>query len=329
MNNNIDTQDINKKLTDDVLVPQKSFLKNKKFIYAVSALIIVTIIAGLYLTSFKPLSTSTNTTVTTSPTAQKPSIYPTGKINPSGTDNKIIARVGAEDIYRKNVETLILGEARAKGVDYEKIFLDKLIEESIILQSARKAKLTVLDSSVFNSETLDLNRRSALVKQIKETIEQKADKIEGSIISIWFNNGEVGPLGLEGGKKMAFDKIKPLQEQVKNGTMTVVQAGEAVKNDTSLKQLDKVYDVNAISSFSVNKGSKITFDVNFDQILWGLTDGGTSEVVLIQGLDDQTQKLVDSLYAFGRVSKRTGESGNLGFEAWYKANLNTYEIQYL
>lgn len=328
MNDNY-SQEKDKQTIDDSLIIRKPFWNRKKIIYLVLALIIVTIIAGLYLTSFKPLSTSTNTTVTTSPSVQKPSIYPTGKINQSGTDNKIIARVGAEDIYRKHVEALILGEARAKGVDYEKIFLDKLIEESIILQSAGKAKLVVLDSSVFNSETLDLDRRSALVKQIKETIERKADKIEGSIISIWFNNGEVGPLGLEGGKKMAFDKIKPLQENVKKGTMIIAQAGEAVKNDTSLKQLDKVYDINAIFNFSVNKGSKITFNENFDKILWGLKNGETSEVVLIQGLDDQTQKLVDSLYAFGRVSKRTGESGNLGFEAWYKANLNTYEIQYL
>ena len=233
-----------------------------------------------------------------------------------------------EDIYRKHVETLILSEARAKGVDYEKIYTDKLIEESIILQSARKEKLTTLNSSVFNSETLDLNRRSALVKQIKETIEQKADKIEGSVVSIWFYNVTLGSLGFEEGKKFAFEKITPLQKQVKDGLITIKEAGERIKNDTSLAKIDKNYYYKAIFDFSTSKGGRISFDDSFNQLMWSLKEGETLDVYLLKDKIVDTGEMTDAVYMFGQVTKKINNDGSMGYDAWLKENKKLYEVRY-
>lgn len=325
MNTNNYSHDINDQKIDDSSVTQDLFRNRKKIIYIALALIVVTVvIAGIYLLSSKSQGTPANTTADITGTK-----FPTGGITSATGNKQIAATVGEENIYQKNVDILVANATRGIGVDYNKLFTDKLIEESIVLQSARKDKLVTLDNSVFNSENIDLIKRSALVKQIKDAIENKADKIEGSVISIWFYNDVLGSLGLEGGKKFAFDKITPLQNQVKSGIITTKEAADRIRNDASLGQIDENYYHNAIFDFSANKGSKISFDASFDKVLWSLKEGETSDVYLLKDKNVDTGEIVDALYVFGQVTKKTAKDGANGFDAWLNDNKKLYAVRYL
>ncbi len=238
-------------------------------------------------------------------------------------------KVGAETIYKTDVayELALYPENTQEAKD---MILAKIANDSITLQAGSKEGLIALDSSFYDSPTKDYDKRIAMVESVRNTLETKGDSIEGAIVSIWFrNNGYIGPLGLEKSKAEALKKITDLQKQVTAKKITVVEAGEAIKNDSSLEKLDLSYTNNAIYDFTSFKGDggKISLNSNLDAELWNLAIGEPSKIYLTQSKDIATDKLEDALYSFGVVTKKnSGGTQHISYEDWLATKKGDYEI---
>lgn len=278
----------------------------------------------LYMVANKPPGNHPNPIP--QPTTIKSNSQPGIKISPK--DNKIIARVGEENIYLSDLMEEEAGYPSIKGADTRTLLLSKIATDSVILQEGAKEKLITLAQNFYNSPDKDYQERIIKVNAVKTAVENQAEKIEGTVISIWFNNNEPGPIGYEEGKKAAKTKIDELQKQVKTGKITIQQAGEAIKNDSSLSQLDPSYKTNAIINFQAVKTTRITFDSNFNKILWNLKKGEVTPVYLLTDTDRNGNK-VEALYVFGQVSNKIINSNLTDYNNWITEKLKEYEIKYL
>lgn len=242
---------------------------------------------------------------------------------------KKIVKVGNEKIYDidfKYQYSLIPshideGEAR-------KIVEERIIKESIILQAGEKEGLIKLDSNIFNSESKDYKERQQAIQQVQQAIDKKAAKLQGKIVSIWFLNNKVGPLGYDKAKQIAYEKITKLQQEVKSGNLTIDAASVRIKNDSSLFQLDPMYKSNAIYSFSATQNQKPSYNDNFNNALWELGEGDTSEVFALQSQDfDDNYKIKDAYYSFGQITKKT-QGQIVNFDSWYMNNKENFQVIY-
>ncbi len=243
---------------------------------------------------------------------------------PSVSSNeKVVAKVGNEKIYQKDLNKELVAYPPVK--DAKKIVIDKMVNDSIALQAAQKQNLVKLDSSIYNSPDKDYSQRIAAIQKVQNEVNKEEAKIEGTVVGIWFYNMSPAPIGLQQGQQIALQKITDLWQKVKSGQMTIQQAGDAVKNDTSLAQVDKSYKENAILSFSVGKGQKITFSQDFDKQLLVLKGGQVSDVALLWDTRSNG-KTYPAMYTFGIITKNTISSNTPDYEAWLAQQKKNYEV---
>jgi hypothetical protein len=159
-------------------------------------------------------------------------------------------------------------------------------------------------------------KRIQKIAQVKSLVEKQADGISGSVVSIWFDNITVGPLGLEKSKARALEKIQPIYNEVKTGRLTMEQAGKRIQADSSLAVLDSQYKANAYFTFSVNKGEDISFDKRFDAVLWNLKDNEISNIYLAQDNGLILGKSINVAYVFGQVTEKRKSGIITNFDDW-------------
>lgn len=242
--------------------------------------------------------------------------------------NKVIAQVGEEKIYQKDLDTELKLYPPQKNIDREKLLLDKLVKDSIILQQAQKEKLITVDPKTIDSVQKDYAKRLETVKGVEEKVQQRALRVTGKIISIWFHNVFPAPIGDEKAKEISFAKITQLHQDVVSKKITIDQAGELIKQDSSLAQVDPVYYNNAIFDFSVDNIDHITFDKTFNEALVSLNPGEVSDVFLIKDKDPQTRKMIDAVYMFGQLDSKTNLDNTVGYDQWYKNHEKEYPVTY-
>lgn len=247
-----------------------------------------------------------------------------GNTNP----DRIIARVGTENIFRKDLDIEMADYPRIKDQDAEKIIMQKLIKDSILLQAARSERWIVLDKSVFNSPDKDYFKRLRLVRDVYSIYENKQNIVAGKVISIWFHNMVPAEIGYEQGKQIAFAKISALHRDIKSGRINILQAAQSIIEDKELVKIDKSYESNAILSFRAKNNEDITFDQSFNNIIRGLKAGDISDVFLAKDLDENNTK-IDAVYMFAQVDEISNDGTDQDFDDWYQAKAKNYEIQYL
>lgn len=247
--------------------------------------------------------------------------------------DKIVAKAGRENIYQKDLDTLMSFRPDKNNAEGKKFFLANLINDSLILQGAKDDLLTdmSLDNTIFNSPNKDLMKRAKVVQQVKTDLAQKTDRIEGQIISIWFIDNQTdqpGKLGLAKSKELAYVKISKIYNQVKNGTLTMEQAAQQIRSDKSLLQIDGSYETNAFFTFTATEGQSITFDKEFDKVLWSLKEGQISDLLVAKVYDELTQRYYERLYHFAKITKKVQNGKIKDFESWLKAKKETYAVAY-
>jgi hypothetical protein len=243
--------------------------------------------------------------------------------------DRVIVTVGKEKIFQKDYDIELFYYPDKNDPSVRKNLLQKLINDSIILQGGNRDGLIPLDKSIFNSPDKDYMKRIKVVEQVKQGIEQQTDSIEATIVSIWFyNNDWIGLLGYEGGKRFAHEKITYLYDLVKHGDISIDEAGNIIKSDTSLEQIDKAYTNNAIAHVRTEANSQITLSKEFDQKLRLLPVGQISDVYLASVKEDDTEITRDAVYLFGVITKRTYNPTLISFESWLDKKRKLYEIIY-
>ena len=249
------------------------------------------------------------------------------KSHPSG----VIATVGKENIYQSDYDYELNGYPNKSEKDLKQKLLKKIAQDSAILQGGQDDGLVKLDSTTFNDPKKDYQKRLLQVADIQIQEQSRSNHIDGGVVSVFFINNldnKPGPLGYEGSKKLALDKISAVYNKVKNHEISVLQAGETIRNDTSLAQIDYSYKVNAYFPFSSNPGQQITLIKELDQALFKLRAGETSDI-FIGKVKDNTGKDVEGVYMFGSVVNKTPNAKVDSLDKWIeqvtkKYALNTY-----
>lgn len=241
-----------------------------------------------------------------------------------------IMRIGQEMIFQSDFE---IESKNLAGYDssMRKIVIDKLVWDSKFLQMAKDQGLVKLDESIFNSGNKNYEKRLRTIQDTKNHINRLNPSIKGVSVYIWFLNDRVGPLGYEKAKSLAYSKIKKLHEEVRSGEITIEQAAEKIKSDTSLSQLDPSYKTNAFSIFDAPPGKQITWEPEYDKILWGLDEGALSDIYTGKSYNfavDKTSKF-EAFYVFSQIKKKIKGVEVIDINSWYNKNSAKYEVEYL
>jgi hypothetical protein len=239
-----------------------------------------------------------------------------------------IAKVGNEYIFQTDLDVEAANYPGPKNAEVNKKLIEKLVKDSVVLQSAEAEKIASVSADFYNTPNKNFTKRMARIKDIKSLVNNKTDHLKGTIINVWFNNYEPAKIGLEAGKKQAFERISALQKRVINREITIDAAGEIIRRDASYANLDVGYKSNASFSFNEKKGDKITFNPDFDQELWRLNPGEVTNIYLGSIVSGFTNQSEESFYAFGQVVEKVDNGNNLDFDGWLNNHQKNYEITY-
>jgi hypothetical protein len=207
--------------------------------------------------------------------------------------------------------------------------IEKLVQDSVVLQGSRDEGLLSLDSSFYNSQSKSYSKRLKEITRAKELINSRMDNVSGEIITVWFHNNEPSEFGYERGKILAKEKIDAIYKKVTSGELTMLQAKNTLLADPDIKKLDpSAYQTNLYMEFKdVQSGQKITADKVFDSTI-RLTKVGTyTPIVSIQGKARGTNnQTIDLLYAFAYVHSRNEVSLGGNYDAWLQKYKSKYKV---
>jgi len=245
-------------------------------------------------------------------------------VNAVGPD-RIIAKVGKEYIYQKDLDYELSQYPDIPEVDAKEVLMKKLVDNSITLQSANSKPNTTIS----NSPQKDYVKRLQVIEEIKNQYVKQPANIQGAIVAIWFFNTEPAAIGYDQGKALAFSKITGLHDGVKSGKISIQQAGDMIKNDSTLAGVDSAYKDNAYLAFNVGSNEPIIFDSNFDVIIKGLKQGQITDVYLAKDMNQSTGQKIDAVYLFGQVSSVNNvNTPSVSFEDWIATQAKNYEVTY-
>ena len=301
--------------------------KKKIYILGAAIMALVIVIVLVVVLSAKKSVTVTNPIANVTPADV--SITPVGSNTaPSKTSpvQGAIAKVGEEYLYESDLNYELTYYPANDPEGARDILTQKMIEDSIILQGAQADGMIRLDPTIYNSKTKDYSKRIDAVAQLKDQLDQKSTALEGTVISIWFNNMGVGNAGYEKGKQMAFTEISRLQKDIKDKKISMEQAGYQIKNNAALAQLDSSYRANAIFNFSVSDNQKITFSPEIDKQIYSLNQGDTSGVITGKDLDPATNQQIDSVYMVAQITKRSTTTVT-SYAQWLEDKTKAYAVE--
>lgn len=257
----------------------------------------------------------------------KPDSSKQAKITPINPDAVIIT-VGGESIYKKDLDYEISSAPKPLQDNPKTIesLTTKLINDSVTLQQGNKEKIVELGSLSYNNSSKDYALRLREINKIKRTVNARAERLEGTIVSIWFFNSIIPKIGIQEAKEIVKAKINNIHAEVKSKRLTVDQAIERIKADTSLSEIDGAYISNAGYKFSATREDKITVDKEFDNKLWILNEGDISEVHELKDLNRRTGQLEPVLYSFGSIAKRAATGNAVDYDKWLEESSKLYAV---
>lgn len=253
---------------------------------------------------------------------------PSERISEKKEPTAAVMKVGEELIYQQDFDFEKSQYPPVQGVDINKLLVDKIITDSIILQAAKADGVITLDNSVFNSKNKNYLNRVKLIKQIKKTINEKSDSISGSYVTIWFFNDVAPKIGLEKAKQIALEKITKIHADVKVGKLTMKEAGEVIAKDNSLEDIDPAHASNAYYEFTKKTNEKFSTDPKIDALVSSLKEGEISDVYLAKATPFTLGKETEALYKFIQVDKKISSGKFTGFEDWLSQKKKLYEVIY-
>lgn len=237
----------------------------------------------------------------------------------------ILAKVGDEYLYETDLNYELSYYPASNTGEPEAVLFNKMVEDSIILQEAAKEELVKLDETIYNSADKDYEKRIETVLRLKDEIDQKATNLEGGVATIWFHNQKPGAAGYEKGKQLAGEQMKTLLVDLNAGKITIKQAGDRIKANQSLAQVDSSWRGNAYFDFAVSNGQKITYSPDVDKEILKLNKGQTSPILVGKDLDPETGKQIEAVYMIAQVTNRA-TSQDVSYDKWLAEKKKAYEI---
>lgn len=155
------------------------------------------------------------------------------------------------------------------------------------------------------SDTDTSGTTDSIEEQIYANMRERQNNLQGSLISVWIYKDNIGPLGYENSKQLAYQKVSQVHKRVKSGSLTMAQAAEILKNDRELTQLGSFSLGNIFQKFDAGRKQMITVDPLFDDFLWLLSDGSISDIYLARANSLEEAPEPDAVYMFAQIDKRT------------------------
>jgi hypothetical protein len=273
---------------------------------------------NLFGNAERPTRTPNTTVVNTTPL---PTMPPKEKQTVAGS----LAKIGDEIIYNSDLSEELASYPPTEDSSLRERLFAKMVDDSITLQGALKMKLMTLDSSVYNSNSKDYTKRIKAVADAKQKIDDNADGYSGMIVQIWFYNQKPPRVGYAQGRQIATQKINELHDKVKSGAMTMEQAGDAIRSDSNLYNVDEAFRINASFPFLATKEKPATFDKGFNTILAGLKAGQVSDVYIAKD-KDENGTMIDAVAMFGKVDKIVTKNGYTSYDTWLAQQKKSYEV---
>lgn len=246
-------------------------------------------------------------------------------VSPPPTDQ--IAVVGEEVIYVRDLEAELAASNLGGAQTDRDILIEKLVNDSVILQAGKEEGIIELTDEIFNKKDKDYAKRIEAIEEVKRQVSQRGDHIQGAVVSIRFRTNDfVGPLGLEKSREIAFEKMSDLHRRLVSGELTIEQAGELIKGDESLVELDPAWQMSALFHFDARPGDSITLNPDFDANLWILPTGGVTDVYLAKDPVGHPDNPFEAIYYVGQVTARTVSDSSQNVEVWVLNKKETYNV---
>jgi len=250
-------------------------------------------------------------------------------LTPPSLEKQLTMRIGNDSFSQEDLEYLASIYQPNKNlseltVDEKEYLEDLALERSLVIQEAQKREVVSVDETLFapNKDWNDYNRT---YEEAKQAIIAQEEQITVAGIFIYFYNQFPPEMGVERAKELARKKMEELRERLIKGEISLKQAGEIIANDTSLAEIDPIYDANAYSEFNKrNKTRQIVGGITSqdNNLLWSLDVGDYSPIIL--GFESGNEVAPNEAYwAIFQVTSKTG-SGKPYLE-WLKEAKKEYE----
>lgn len=241
-----------------------------------------------------------------------------------------VMRIGTETIYTEDFNYQIFLHNFADFVSSDPVSEDvivsaaqRILEDSVLLQESDILDVVELDESVFNSESKDFIVRADLVTTARDELPQRGlARTEGEQITVWFYNTEEPDMGVDAAEDIANGVISDLHDRLVAGTITFEQAGEEIRSNPTLAEIDYGIDGNAYERFVIYGDLKETYhDPDIGEAVDGLPVGEISEVLTGR---DKGEDWYDAFYAVVHVDSRTEGFDN--FDVWLEDTMDIYTV---
>ena len=257
-----------------------------------------------------------------------PQIFKGARIQTDNLPDDVAAIVGETKIPKSYLEYELKYYPATPSAEAKKMLTEKLIDDQITLEKAQKENIIPNYPNSENMSKQEYLERTKLVQEVKDKVNEKGNIIRGKMVMVWFyNNLHIGPKGFEGSKKMAFDKINPFYQQVKNEELTIDQVGLILKRDKSIAEIDPVWESNAIVPFVYYQNGTATHWPEFNKLLWETEPGKITPLHLGGGIL-RDGKPVDELYIFAQIDHKSTGSSYGDYQEWLDQKRKEYNGNY-
>lgn len=208
-----------------------------------------------------------------------------------------IMQVGEEKLYGCDLNALFILMVPDTYIQPDSVTADNadlisvvqaLIVDSGLLQEAQTKGWVSLTNFFYNSPEKNMFERYSQLKRLRREFDLKMEKtVDFEAIVIYFHNQIDPKIPVAEAKTVAKKKMDILHNRLKNGEISMQQAGDEIKADAitgdttnvSLANLDQVFTENAYLNLQGHTFNTQFFkDIRIDDILRELPEGGISNV---------------------------------------------------
>lgn len=250
--------------------------------------------------------------------------------NSKNGENKIIAKIGKENIYQSDYDfylnSFFNNRKTTNQLSLKKTVLDKIAFDSIILQEL-VVKPPLSTSDIFNNPDKNITERNIQIEKTKEKINTDiVGKISFEAIRIYFKNtpGPTPRMNQEKAKALALKHMQSIHLKLKNNEINLAGAGKEIEKITELAQIDSVYISNAYIKVTDKLLSEKIFEhFTTDEIIKKMPVGQLSEIITVKEGSPQTPHEA-CFMVFKILSRPSINSTTL--TDWYNKVKSKYEI---
>lgn len=246
--------------------------------------------------------------------------------------DKIIARVGEENIFQKDLDYYLNLYFAGQEQQVKDKALEKITNDSIILQEGFKLNYIILNKDNFNSPDKNIASRSALIQIASDKIQKEfIAQISGETISMWFDNPSYPKpsIGVEAAKQIVRQKMDKFRQDILTGRLTLAEAGNRINSDKEQAGIDPSYGENSYRKFTnVDRANRLFFDPKINDLAWSLKVGEISAVTIGQDAISAGYggPLQDAYYVIIKISnKKYSPAGT--FDQWLSEAKKLYKVE--